>query len=181
MGIERITKKILDEAEARKQEIAHQYEPKIFALKKQTEIEIKAIEQNFAQRQEMETQSILERAITEAYLEQKKQLLAEKWKIINEIFDTAAQKFVLLPCYPQILKYLIELRNEKNSEIIIAQNDALKLRELFPNHKFTETSTIKGGVIIKSAKIEKNFSLDATLKLLQDELIIELAKILFEV
>jgi V/A-type H+-transporting ATPase subunit E len=180
MSIERIKQKIFDETDVRRQAIRQQYEQKIAELKKQTEEEIAKIHQTFVAKSQSETKSILERATTEAELEQKKQILTTKWEIINNIFEQVAQKFPQLPEYIDILKRVIEANtSDKNSEVIITPADRAKLKPQFPNIKFIESSTIKGGVIIKSGKTELNFSLDANLRLLKDELIIELAKILF--
>lgn len=180
MSIERIRQKIFDETEVRCQEIRQYYEQKIAELKKQTDEEIAKIYQTYEHRSKNDAKSILERATTEAELEQKKQILKAKWEIINNVFDTVTEKFSRLPEYVDILKKVIEKNFGKgDGEVIITPTDRAKIRAQFPNIKFTESSTIKGGLIIRSDKTEMNFSLDATLHFLKDELINELAKILF--
>jgi V/A-type H+-transporting ATPase subunit E len=181
MSIERITKKILEDAENRAQEIKVQYEKKLAEVKRLTNEESEKIRTENEKRIKNEYQSIRERAATVANLEQKKKTLAAKWEVIDNIFDSAAKKFLSLPEYPDIIVKLIEANTEEgNSEIILSQTDLSKIKPRIEDAKFAESIPIKGGVIIRSGNVEKNFSLDATLTLLKDELIIELAKILFE-
>ncbi|MDH5187183.1 MAG: V-type ATP synthase subunit E family protein [candidate division WOR-3 bacterium] len=180
MSVERITKKIIEDVEKQVQKIANDYEQKIADLKQKTKEEVEKIRIETENRIKYESQSIRERATTLANLEQKKKVLAAKWEVINEVFDSAAKKFLTLPEYTDIVSKLIEANTgDENSEVILSQSDLNRIKERLPKVKFTEPKSLIGGVIIRSEKIEKNFSLDAALKILKDELIIDLAKILF--
>ncbi|MEO0115164.1 MAG: V-type ATP synthase subunit E [candidate division WOR-3 bacterium] len=180
MSLEKIKQKILDEAEIKRQEIINQYEAKIAEIKKKTDAEIKNIYQTAEQQSKIEAQSILDRTATEAKLEQRKLLLKAKWEIIDNIFATAERRFLELPEYLTLLKDLITRHtSEENCEVIINPDDKAQIANQFPNVRLIEDPTIKGGIIIRTGRTEMNFTLDALLCRLKEELIIELAKILF--
>jgi vacuolar-type H+-ATPase subunit E/Vma4 len=181
MSVERITKRIIDDVENQVKKIRDDYEHKINELKQKSNEAIERIRIETENKIKYESQSILERATTLANLDKKKKILAKKWEIINDVFDSVAKKFLTHSDYSKLVTQLIEIHTDKeNSEVILSKSDINRMKGNLPNVKFTESKFLKGGVIIRSEKIEKNFSLDATLNILKDELIIDLAKILFE-
>lgn len=180
MSVERITQKIIEDVQDQVKRITSDYEQKIADLRKGTRDEIDKKRSETEQRIKYETQMIKERALTLVTLEQKKRILAAQWEVINDVFTAAAKKFQTLPEYDELVTKLIEVHSgDGNSEVILTQSDLNRLKGRLPKVKFSEPQAIKGGVIIRSGQVEKNFSLDATLKILKDELIIDLAKILF--
>ncbi len=181
MSVDRITKRIIDDVENQVKKIKDEYLQKINELKQKTKDEIEKKRIETENKIKYESQSILERATTLANLDKKKRILTTKWEIINDVFDSVAKKFLTNSDYSKLITHLIEINTDKeNSEVILTMSDINQIKGNLPNIKFIESKFLKGGVIIRSEKIENNFSLDATLNILKDELIINLAKILFE-
>ncbi len=181
MSVERIKQRIIDDVENQVRKIKDNYMQKITGLKQKTKDEVDKIRIEIENKIKYESQSILERASTLANLDKKKRILTTKWEIINNVFDLVAKKFLTHSDYSKFISQLIEVNTGKeNSEVILAKSDINQMKGNLPNVKFIESKSLKGGVIIRSDKIEKNFSLAATLNILKDELIIDLAKILFE-
>ena len=182
MSVERITKKIIEDVESQVKKITDDYDQKITELKQKKKEEVERIRIETENKIKYESQSILERATTLANLDKNKIILAAKWEIINGVFDSVTTKLLSLPEYYELVTKLIKVNTgEGNSEVVLSKSDLNRIKEQFPKVKFTEPRSIKGGVIIRSEKIEKNFSLDATLNVLKDELIIDLTKILFKI
>lgn len=181
MSVERITKRIIDDVENQVKKIRDDYEHKINEVKQKSNEEIEKIRIETENKIKYESQSILERVTTLANLDKKKKILSTKWEIINHVFDSVAKKFLTQPDYANLITQLIKINTDnENPEIILAEPDIARFKGNLPNVKFIESKSIKGGIIIRSGKIEKNFSLGATLNILKDELVIDLAKILFE-
>jgi V/A-type H+-transporting ATPase subunit E len=125
-----------------------------------------------------------------------KKYLAEKRKLLNEVFDKAGQKLASMPDeqYRQLMKKLIKAAVETGDEEVIIDNNEKRLdhefikqvnRELGPgfhgNLRLSqEKQPIGGGFILQRGKIRNNVSLPVLLDETKKQLEIELAKELFE-
>ncbi|UCF44208.1 MAG: V-type ATP synthase subunit E [Planctomycetota bacterium] len=124
-----------------------------------------------------------------------KQLLAEKRKIIDDVFDQAHTQLQNLPDdqYTALMtKLMLEAVETGDEEIIIGKNEKridqkfVKQinRELGPGFKgnlrlANERHNLTGGFILRRSKIKNNVSLDILLARARKELEIQLAKELF--
>lgn len=182
MSIERITKRIIEEANNRAQEILESYNQKIKEAQNAFD--------NLAQRLQAETEKRINAEVTRLYeltigqakLETKKNLLKAKWEVIDSLFSEAQKRILGDKSYSSWIKEIIT-RNasiENNQvEILLNANDKKNLTASLTDWKIGKPVPISGGVIIGQGKLEKNFSLDAILARIKEELLIDLAKALF--
>jgi len=125
-----------------------------------------------------------------------KQLLAEKRKILDEVFEQARQQLQNLPeqQYRKLCtKLLLEAVETGDEEVIVDKNEQRINEELI--HQVNQQLSSKGkgnlklsdlrqdigaGFILKRGQIKTNVSLDVLLEQARKELEIDLAKELFE-
>ena len=124
-----------------------------------------------------------------------KQLLAEKRKMLDEVFEQARRQLQNLPdeqYHKLITKLMLEVVETGDEEIIIDKNEKridekfIKQinRELGPGYKGNlrlseEKQDLGGGFLLRRSKIKTNVSIDVLLDQARKELEIELAKELF--
>jgi V/A-type H+-transporting ATPase subunit E len=124
-----------------------------------------------------------------------KDYLAEKRKILDEVFAQARQKLQNLPDgeYCKLMTKLMLKAVETGDEEVIVDNNEKRIdqkfikninRELGPGYKGNlrlsgEKQNLGGGFILKRGKIKNNVSLEVLLNQARKELEIELAKKLF--
>ena len=124
-----------------------------------------------------------------------KDYLAEKRKILDEVFAQARQKLQNLPDgeYCKLMTKLMLKAVETGDEEVIVDNNEKRIdqkfikninRELGPGYKGDlrlsgEKQNLGGGFILKRGKIKNNVSLEVLLNQARKELEIELAKKLF--
>ncbi|MHC4758071.1 MAG: V-type ATP synthase subunit E family protein [Planctomycetota bacterium] len=136
-----------------------------------------------------------EHLLSAARMDIAKQTLAEKRKILGEVFEQSRKRFKELSDQEYIeliTKLMLEAVETGDEEIVIDPDESrinLKLtkeinRKLGTgfkgNLKLSETKEdIEAGFILKRGNIKNNVSLDVLIKQAQNDLEIELAKILF--
>ena len=196
MEAEQVTEKILADARAEAEEIKKQADNKEAAeqaklteqldeYKKQTEI--------LAEKAGKDKKAHL---LAAARMDIAKQFLAEKRKLLDEVFDKARQQLRNLPD-EQYRKLMTELMLEAvetgDEEVLIDKQenqidqDFIKHinRKLGPGYKgnlrlAANTQDIGAGFILRRGKIKNNVSIEVLLAQARKELEIELAKELFE-
>lgn len=176
MAVEPITEKILSDARREAERIRREYGAKAQATLEQAKKEAAMREATELERLKIELEREYNRILALARVEAKKRLLAAKRSIIDRVFKAAEEEILNDEEYPKLLKGIIDRHGEKGNEILLSELDRkrLKLPEL------GGPAPIRGGVIIRSGRIEKNFSLDAIIESLKDELTVKLAELLFE-
>lgn len=124
-----------------------------------------------------------------------KEHLAEKCRILDEVFDKARQQLQNLPDdqYRQLMTSLMLEAVETGDEEVLIDNDEKRIdaalikkvnSKLGPDRKGNlklagEKLKLGGGFILRRGKIKNNVSLDVLLALARKELEIELAKDIF--
>jgi len=195
MGAEQVTEKILADAKAEAQKIKSQ------ADEKQADEKAKLDEQlsEYKKQTEILAQKAAEdemlHLLAAARMDLAKQLLAEKTKVLDEVFAQAQQKLQKLPDdkYRQLMvKLMLDSVETGDEEVIIDKNEKRIDQKLIDqvNEKFgsgnkgnlklsDEKQDIGTGFILKRGKIKTNVTLDVLLAQARKELEIELAKELF--
>jgi V/A-type H+-transporting ATPase subunit E len=195
MDAEQVVKKILADADTEAAKIKAEADEKLAdeqskfseqlnEYKKQTDI----LAQKAAQDEK-------EHLLAAARMDIAKQFLAEKRKIIDDIFDKARAQMQNLPDgeYTALMtKLMLQAVETGDEEIIIGKNEKRidqkfvknVNRELGPGFKgnlrlANETQNLTAGFILKRGKIKNNVSLNVLLQRARKELEIELAKKLF--
>ena len=122
-----------------------------------------------------------------------KELLAEKRKILDEVFETTQKQIASLPDheYQQIIAKLMVGAVETGDEEIIVDNGERRINQEFINEvnrqlgdkgklKLSDQrQPIGGGFILTRGKIKSNASIPVLLEQIRKELETELAKELF--
>ena len=196
MGAEEVIEKILADAKAEAERIKKEADDKKAAeqaklneqldeYKEQTEtISRKAAEDKKAH------------LLAAARMEIAKEYLAEKRKLLDEVFEQARERLQLLPDteYDKLMtKLMLDAVETGDEEVIIDEKDKRIDHEfikqvnsrLGPNSKANlklskEKQKLGGGFILRRGKIKNNVSLEVLLAQARKELEIKLAKELFE-
>jgi V/A-type H+-transporting ATPase subunit E len=195
MEAEQVTDKILADAKAEADKITEEGREKEAA--EQTELD-----EQLRQYQE-QTQALAEKAgqdkrahlLAAARMEIARQLLAEKRKMIDDVFDQAHQQLRSLSDedYSRLCtRLMLDAVETGDEEVIVDKNewrinfDFVKNvnRELGPGYKGNlrladEKQDLGGGFILRRGKIKNNVSFEVLLNQARKELEIELAKDLF--
>ena len=134
------------------------------------------------------------RMVSVAELEGRKQLLSIKQQLICEAFAKALNSLLNLPAeeYVALLTNLAASAAQGNEELLFSAKDreayggqvvAAANQKLGKKGKLTlaaETRPIQGGVILKQGDIEVNCSLETQVRMMKEELALEIAAVLFD-
>ncbi|MHC4570963.1 MAG: V-type ATP synthase subunit E [Planctomycetota bacterium] len=192
MEAEQVVEKILADAraeaekiksEAKEKENAEQakLDEQLSGYKKQTDI--------IAQKAGEDKKAHL---LAAARMDIAKEFLAEKRKLLDEVFAQARQKLQSLPDAEYIklmTKLLLDAVETGDEEVIIDKNekriDQKFIKQIGPGYKGNlrlseQRENLGAGFILKRGKIKNNISIEVLLAQARKELEIELAKELFE-
>ena len=196
MEAEQVVEKILADAKAEAEKIKKQAQDKEAA--EQAKLDAQLIEYK------KQTEILAEKAgkdekshiLAAARMEIAKEFLAEKRKILDEVFEQARRQVRNLPdeqYHELITKLMLEVVETGDEEIIIDKNekriDHKFIKQI--NHKLgpgykgnlrlsDEKQDLGGGFILRRGKIKTNVSIKVLLDQARKDLEIELAKQLFE-
>ena len=195
MDAEQVVEKILSDARSQAEEIEKQAEDKAAAEQAKLDEQLtqyKAQTEILARKAGEEEKAHL---LSAARMDIAKQLLAEKRKILDEVFEKAQKQLQNLPDedYRKLMtKLMLEAVETGNEEVIIDNNETRINREfinqinkqLGPDNKGNlklsdHRKNIGAGFILREGKINNNASLGTLLAQLRKQLEIELAKELF--
>ena len=197
-GIEKLTGRILDEAQAEVNRITSEAEKKADEFLKSKKAEAQAVYDDRIKKGTMAAEQRVERLTSVANLEAKKLILATKQEMVSQAFDLALDMLTKLPedKYVSLLSNLaVEASGTGTEEIIFSQNDKQKFgQKVVDSANLTlsklgkkaqlklsnETANIKGGVIAKNGNIEVNCSFETIIRLKHDELATEVSGVLFK-
>ena len=195
MEAEQVVEKILSDAKAEAQGITKEadakeateqsrFEEQLAEYKKQTEV--------LAQKAGEEKKDHL---LAAARMDINKEFLAEKRKLLDEVFGRAGEQLQNLPDeqYCKLMSDLMVTAVETGDEEVIIDNNEIRIdqkfikevnRRLGPGYKGNlrladEKQNISGGFILRRGKIKNNVSLAVLLAQAREALEIELAQDMF--
>ncbi|NLL62031.1 MAG: hypothetical protein GX240_04495 [Candidatus Atribacteria bacterium] len=198
MSIKDIKERILRDALKEKERILRDTKIRIEELKSQDLKENESIRRDIMERYKQEAELKEKKIVTEARLNAKKSLLAEKQDIINNIFSEVIKRIMKFDDlkYMTIIENLIlenvetgdetvyvgeQERDSINQEFINKINKKLQSLGKKGDLRFSkERLPIIGGVVIGTGQIKKNSSLEVLLEKIKDELETKLNRFLFE-
>ena len=196
MEAQQVVDKILADAEDEAQKIKSQAQEKEAA--EQAVLEQQLVEYHTETEQLAQKAGEEERAhiLAAARMEVAKELLAEKRKILVQLFEQARQQLQSLPDkdYKDLMKKFMTEAVETGDEEIVVGKQETRINKEFINQVNQQLSThgksnlelseekqdIPGGFILKRGKIKTNVTINVLLDQARKELEIELAKDLFE-
>jgi V/A-type H+-transporting ATPase subunit E len=197
MAIDRITKKIMEDAEAEAKEILTKAEDEIETVKADTAETIAAIEGKAREEAAKEAEEQKRRIISRAQAEMRKELLAEKQKLIDESFRKAFTSLAELNAekYSALMKkLLLQSVEEGDEEVILASHDRgvdwsglvsdVNRQLSAQNRKGAlilsgETREMAGGFVLRKGRKEINCDLKLIVESVREELEFEVAHILW--
>lgn len=193
-NIESLTSKILEDSENKAKaliEEANLQEKNILDKKKrEAEIERKSI----VDKADAEAKIRAERVISNAEIQVRNMKLEAKQKVLDRVFTESLEKLSAISkdeTLEFIKKSILSLEIEGNEELIVGENIASDnfIAELNSSLKnlgkkgelklSAEKRDIKGGYILAKSGVEINYTFEALVKLMRDELEAEVAGILF--
>lgn len=192
MSIEKITSKILSQADAEKEEILGKAKGKSDAILKEASEKASALISESEKRGADEKEKIISRRQSVAGIDSRKVILARKQELINQCFELATEKLATLK-EEDYLKLLVGLGtasgvksgllifNEKDKAAIGQKlADELNKSEGADFKVADETRDIKGGYILVSGQTFVNNTMEALVEEYRGDLTSKVAEILFE-
>ena len=197
MSLNKIIEKINEEANQKINQIMSDAELQVEHIKKKYIEDSKTMKEKIMEEARQNALERERRMLQLAHLSGRKEILAEKQKAINSVFNAALDNLAGLDPgkYREILKnMLIKVVKSGNEEIILSPRDKKLINDAWleevNKHLIKdqglpgklklapETRDIKGGFILRDGQIEINSSFEAILKYKQNEFEIEVADLL---
>lgn len=192
-GIDKITARIIAEAEAEAASAKAEAERAAGEIKRRADTKAETLRSGLVDEGRAEAERITALAISSAETEAKKSLLSMKQALVGEAFELALKKLCSLDAekYISLLASLAaEARELGTEEIILNESDRERFGQAVADQAnricgasmtlSEQSRPIVGGLILSQGKIEVNCALDTLLSLRRNELSAEAAKLLFE-
>ncbi|ETK00460.1 ATP synthase, subunit E [Eubacterium nodatum ATCC 33099] len=193
MGVEKITSRILFEAENIAENTISEAEKKCETILEEAKARGKEIVEAAEKDSKTEKKNILERGTSVADIDGRKLVLEQKQKYIKTCFDKAVEKIVSMD-EDKYIKFLVDTVKDGNcrsGEVILNEKDlnsigenlVKRLNEEIGNGDFKlsgNISKIKGGLLIKSGSVYMNGSVETVIDEKYSDLAAEVAAILFD-
>lgn len=179
MEIERLTSKIIKEAEEEREKIKREYEERIKELKVEIEREKEALRKAERERIRKKIEKIRKKALGDKKIEGRNQLLSYQWVMIRNIFQEVKKTFRLrVGDYAEIIREIIGKFAQPGDTIVLSPEDFSIYQNEFPELKKESSQKLTAGVIIKKEREEIDFSLETTLEVIKEEIFLEFRKYL---
>ncbi|ASS41047.1 hypothetical protein AXF21_03495 [Eubacterium minutum ATCC 700079] len=193
MGVEKITSKILGEAESTAKDMLRESEATCRELLEDAETRAQEMIRTAEKESDAERRKIVKRSVSVAEIDGRKILLEAKQKLIGDCFDRAVEKIVGMDTerYIGFLAGIVRSSGNVTGEIVMNEKDsdrlgkrlAEKLNKEISGGKFVlseEKAKIKGGLLLKNGPVYTNGSIETLVEERYDELSSEVAAILFD-
>jgi len=188
----KVVKKILKDAEEKAKEILSDAKKQVADEIASAEEEAKSlIKQIKKQAEKLKEQEITKMTDMEM-LEMRKRILAEKRKIMTEVYNKSLEKLISLDKkkYREfIISLIVRYFSSGDEEVLIGKEDKKLLSGIIDEvnkskglhlKASNEDAGVKKGVILKKGKVYTNLSLEALLKKVFEEMQFEIIKDLFK-
>jgi vacuolar-type H+-ATPase subunit E/Vma4 len=187
MATQKVTEKILEEAQKEAREILDNYKKEVAAVKQEYSEKISTKKEKNEDEVEATKQAEILRTVSQKRLEFNKQLTLQKYKLINEVSHDSLKKLPGHEKYFDFLKALIKKSGAEDGELLMTAHDMKQYKadvEKFMKREgihyvIKSGNDLKGGIIVKKGKTTYLGSLDLISELMRDELAIAVSKILF--
>jgi V/A-type H+-transporting ATPase subunit E len=187
MATQKVTEKILKDAQKEAQEILDNYKKKAAEVKQEYSEKIAAKKKKIEDEVEAIIQAEILRTVSQQRLEFNKQLTLQKYKLINEVSDDALKKLPEHKKYLDFLKALIIKSGTEDGELLMTTHDIKQYKvdvEKFLkgeglHYLIRAGNDLAGGIIVKKGKTTYLGSLDLIRELTHDELTIAVSRILW--
>jgi V/A-type H+-transporting ATPase subunit E len=195
-NINKLTNKIIEDANATASRLIAEAKAKetevVSGKVDEAEVEKKMI----ISKAESEAKIKAERIVSNAHLQVRNMRLTSKGEALDKVFSTAAEKLIQLPSDKVssfIKNSILSLEVKGDEEIVVGENNTavtpefiselnkeLNAKGKIGNLKLSSVKrNIGGGFILIKSGVEINFTFEALIKVLRDELEAEVASTLF--
>jgi len=197
MSVDRITAKILSDAQAEARQIEDEIARKVEKIRAEEQQRVEAIRKEAEEEGRQRAEDRHRKDIATAELELRKALLAQKQDLIQKVFDKALKRLYDFKGEEYrrfIAELLLKVAEVGDEEVIFSSADEHKLGEKLleeVNARLVkegrkgalrlvkENRDLRGGFILRRGKMEVNCSLEALFNSVREELEPEVAEILF--
>lgn len=193
MSIEKITSKIVSDAEADAAAVRNEAKAQCDVILREAEAKAEAIVQKAQKQGREEKAKRISRRKAVAEIDGRKLLLSEKQKLIAECFDRAADRISSMAAeeYTAFLARLVKGTGQTGGELILNRRDAEAIgpalvsavAEAVPGSRIVlseETRDIKGGFLLKQGAVYINGTIEALMEEAREDLAGEVAEQLFQ-
>lgn len=178
MGVTEILAKIAADGAVRVAAVTQECDRQLAAIRSRSDTEVELIRVEWADRTGRDADAIVERARGGARLQQRNAVLAARWLVLDQALDRARQKALSDKDYAEAVSGLVRRQARADSEVFLSESDVMSLASRLPGVKLAP-ARIAGGAIIRTGKMELNFSLEEMLKSAREELAADLSRALF--
>jgi len=191
MSLEKITSKIIEDAEETKNSLLREARTKCEIAKKEAEAEAEKIVKEAEKKGLAARDNLVIRKKSVAEIDGKKIILEQKQKIIANCFDKAIDEIINIDKekYADLLVKKILETNIKQGQLAFNEKESKtvaplvlgKIKKLIPDNEFSlaEDNNIRGGFILKHGSIYINGTIEAMVDEEKDKLTNEIAMLLF--
>ena len=187
MATQKVTEKIIEDAKKEAKKLLDEYKKEAQKLKKEYTERIEKKRTEIEQELENLKKTEIMKTLAQKRMAFKKDFIEQKQKFIKEVLDQGLKELPRHKKYLDFLKELIKKGEENEGELFLSPQDmkayGTQLEQFIKKQgrDYTlKTDEIGGGVVIKRAKKTYLGSLEIITELLQNELSIEVAKVLFK-
>ena len=193
MSIEKITSKIVSDAESIAQVTLDEAKAECDAILARAESEAEKVLREAQERGQKEKEKLISRRKAVADIDGRKIILEEKQKLITECFDRAIEQIASMEKeeYIAFLAGLVKKTGETEGELILNEKDAASvgtdlvnvLSKELAGSKITlskETKNIRGGFLLKKGSIYINGTVEALVEEAREDLVGEVSAQLFQ-
>lgn len=192
MGIDKITSKILSDAESVAKSVLEQAERESDDILENAKEKADKIVEEAKQKGLSDKEISINRRSSVADIDGRKLILQKKQNLIEETFKKAAEEITSMDQekYVDFLVGIIKDTGKTHGELVFNKKDFISVGQkvmdkanlTIPESEFTlsqETKDIKGGLLIKSGKIYISGSIDSLFEEIKEEMTAKVADILF--
>ena len=193
MSIEKITSKIISDAEAEAKVTLDESREKCEAIIAEAEAKAAQMIKDAEINGQADREKLIARRNSVADIDGRKLILHEKQKYIRSCFEKTGEKLASMEKneYIDFLVSIVKNTGETEGELILNEKDSSaigadligRLEKELPGSRFTlsnETRNIKGGFILKNGSVFMNGSVESLIESATEKLIGEVAGQLFQ-
>ena len=195
-NINKLTNKIIEDANATASRLIAEAKAKETEVVSGKVAEAEVEKNMIISKAESEAKIKAERIVSNAHLQVRNMRLTSKGEALDKVFSTAAEKLIQLPSDKVssfIKNSILSLEVKGDEEIVVGENNTavtpefiselnkeLNAKGKIGNLKLSSVKrNIGGGFILIKSGVEINFTFEALIKVLRDELEAEVASTLF--
>ena len=195
-NINKLTNKIIEDANATASRLIAEAKAKETEVVSGKVAEAEVEKKMIISKAESEAKIKAERIVSNAHLQVRNMRLTSKGEALDKVFSTAAEKLIQLPSDKVssfIKNSILSLEVKGDEEIVVGENNTavtpefiselnkeLNAKGKIGNLKLSSVKrNIGGGFILIKSGVEINFTFEALIKVLRDELEAEVASTLF--